>query len=171
MGALQRPHHRIQQRPGLRPKQQDHLYHHPVEQVWNLVVHPPCHIISPNLCHITRTLTMFQCTYGQSLYVFSIVLLGYWNRVTPSTKGSPSRSYRLNFISPALWASSTSRHSNHISVYRLHLFIHCLRIIFSSGICMPKFGHQGKGEGPSCRITTWAFQCLYIKCSRSLPGV
>ena len=36
---------------------------------------------------------------------------------------------------------------------------------------MPQFGHCGKEDGPSCRITTWAFQCLYIIIFRSLPGV
>ena len=38
-------------------------------------------------------------------------------------------------------------------------------------MCMPQFGHCGNEYGPSCRIITWSFQCLYIFVFHSLPGV
>ena len=114
---------------------------------------------------------MLRLTPLQSLSVCSRDHPIYLKFSTPYTGAPPSIPYRLKSISPYLSAIYTPPCISRISVELLHISIHMCLISRAAGICIPQWSHLGSGSGPSCIIATFDFQCRYMKCSMSLPGL
>ena len=113
---------------------------------------------------------MFRRISRQSFPDWSRFLPIYLNYVAPSTSSSNSLQNRLTFISTDLWSDSTSLCRNCISVAWSHLPVCLCFSSLAAVIRISQLGHRCSGFGPPCNVGTLAFQCLYMKCSRSLPS-
>ena len=171
MGDIYHTNNSARQYTWLWFKHKERLYHRPIEQVWQRVVQPFPYQQFYQLVPYSCALPVFQCTDSQPLSVCLISLSRYWNSITPSTIRSSFCSYILKFISPDLWDIYTSRCCSQIPVDQLLLSVHWWTLSLVEGMWMPQFGHNGKGEVPPWSISTWDFQCLWIKCSHKLTGV
>ena len=113
---------------------------------------------------------MFRHIAAQSSYFWSSLGPRYFNSSIPSISESPYLQYKLNSISPDLYAISTYHHHRNISVELYHLFICiCLHNPVSSMFILHWY-QRSIGASISCRIKIMEFQCLYMKCFLSITG-
>ena len=114
---------------------------------------------------------MFCLTAGQSSSVWSRVCPRQLKVPTTSTIFPPSSPYRMNFNSPHLTAISTYLCLSLLSVVLFYLSVHLCLNSLASVIWIWHRSHIGSGSGPSCKISTFDFQCQHMKWSLSLPGL
>ena len=114
---------------------------------------------------------MFRRTASQSSSVWYMGLPRYRKFSTFSILSSPSLPSILKYIPPHVSDISTSLCRILLSIALWHLSDCLCFKIMAAVMCMPHWSHCGNGSGPSFMMSTFDFQCRYMKFSLSLPRV
>ena len=160
-----------QTQPTKLAKQQNHLNHSPIKYFQHLGICPlPLKYIYQPDPDLPCPTDVHKIIVQSSSY-WSRVITRYLNCVTLSTSESTSLPYKMNSISPNIWANPKYLRCNHISVSWSQMAVYLWFYSLSAGLFIQQLVHHGSVAGNSCIILTLNFQGLYMKCLRILPGL
>ena len=163
--------HRLQHGLRLWSEQQNGLQHRPIKHCWHMVIWylPSQYLyqLAPNISRAPEVLDNFRSVVAglvQGSYQILELCYPFHHLISLSTIYTKS-------IYLDLWSNSTYLRINPISVNQFYQAVWLCFSSLSHGILITKLVHHDIGVGKSWIISTLDFQCLYMKCSRSLPGL